>query len=489
MAGLYRRWWLWRTMSRIKASGAFDRGWYLGRYPDVAAAGIDPLRHYVLSGYREGRLANPIFDSGWYLAHYFPDEADPPNPLVDYLLHVRRDTRRPNRWFDPAWYRREAGVPSWRDPMLHYLEAGIGARDPGPDFDLQALMGRCTALGRHTTPLGFFLNDYRVAGCLGDCTSYYVAGWASRQAGPEVDLTVLVNGREQGRVTPWIDRPDVRAALGLNAFGFYFVFPMRLRHEDVVELRDEFGQTLIGCATTYKVPPLGASADFYANRASIAATFLTGRGVEVGAFTQPNDLPPDRAIAFYDRYPTALLRQFYEDSEGRPLMEPDYVGDAQTLEGLPEGSFQFFIANHVLEHLEDPIAFLKRMVTKLTTGGRAMIAVPDMRFCADCARALTPFSHLLEDHERGPQHSRFGHFLESAHVDGFEGQAALDHARAIEVGTTLVHYHVWDAESFVAFIRTAIDHFSLPLMLLYSSATIHEVIVVLEKTTNAVEDR
>lgn len=39
----------------IMASGLFDREAYLQAYPDVAAAGVDPLRHYLRYGHHEGR--------------------------------------------------------------------------------------------------------------------------------------------------------------------------------------------------------------------------------------------------------------------------------------------------------------------------------------------------------------------------------------------------------------------------------------------------
>ena len=42
---------------------AFDAAWYLEQYPDVAAAGIDPLRHYLDYGRHEGRFgAQPRID-------------------------------------------------------------------------------------------------------------------------------------------------------------------------------------------------------------------------------------------------------------------------------------------------------------------------------------------------------------------------------------------------------------------------------------------
>ena len=37
----------------------FDRDWYLSEYPDIAAAGVDPLYHYVKYGKDEGRFSDP----------------------------------------------------------------------------------------------------------------------------------------------------------------------------------------------------------------------------------------------------------------------------------------------------------------------------------------------------------------------------------------------------------------------------------------------
>jgi hypothetical protein len=38
----------------------FDRAFYLAENPDVAAAGVDPLRHYLTFGIQEGRQAFPV---------------------------------------------------------------------------------------------------------------------------------------------------------------------------------------------------------------------------------------------------------------------------------------------------------------------------------------------------------------------------------------------------------------------------------------------
>ena len=49
-----------RRMDLVNRSGLFDKDWYLAHNEDVANAGVDPLRHYVEYGAREGREPNGI---------------------------------------------------------------------------------------------------------------------------------------------------------------------------------------------------------------------------------------------------------------------------------------------------------------------------------------------------------------------------------------------------------------------------------------------
>jgi lipopolysaccharide biosynthesis protein len=69
----------------ISQSDLFDAGWYISKYNDVKAAGIDPAIHYLRVGAKEGRDPHPLFDTDWYLKHN-PDVAESGlNPLVHYL--------------------------------------------------------------------------------------------------------------------------------------------------------------------------------------------------------------------------------------------------------------------------------------------------------------------------------------------------------------------------------------------------------------------
>ena len=59
-----------------------DRNWYLQTYRDVAAAGADPVTHYLQQGWREGRDPRPDFSTSRYLELNKHIEG---NPFLHYL--------------------------------------------------------------------------------------------------------------------------------------------------------------------------------------------------------------------------------------------------------------------------------------------------------------------------------------------------------------------------------------------------------------------
>ena len=73
----------------------FDTDWYTTTYPDVAAAGLDPIRHFFDNGAREGRNPNPCFDTTWYLSMNTDVATSRMNPFLHYLLYGAREGRKP----------------------------------------------------------------------------------------------------------------------------------------------------------------------------------------------------------------------------------------------------------------------------------------------------------------------------------------------------------------------------------------------------------
>jgi GT2 family glycosyltransferase/SAM-dependent methyltransferase len=112
---------------RVDPHPLFASTYYLERYPDIAAAGMSPLAHYLEHGWREGRDPHPYFANDWYLQQN-PDVLSAGiNPLMHYLEHGWKEGRRPNPVFDPRAYLAQnpdveaAGL----EPLSHFVAFGL----------------------------------------------------------------------------------------------------------------------------------------------------------------------------------------------------------------------------------------------------------------------------------------------------------------------------------------------------------------------------
>lgn len=104
----------------IRRSDLFSAAWYLACYPDVAASGMDPARHFLLHGAAEGRDPGPFFSTEAYLRAVAKILPPGQNPLLHYLqsrdgiassLVARRNVQR--KWRDGTPYRNFAQYLRW----------------------------------------------------------------------------------------------------------------------------------------------------------------------------------------------------------------------------------------------------------------------------------------------------------------------------------------------------------------------------------------
>jgi hypothetical protein len=77
----------------LRHSHLFDREWYLMRYPDVRSRDMDPIKHYLEYGAREGRDPGPAFSTNGYISRNPDVTVADINPLVHYLKYGRREGR------------------------------------------------------------------------------------------------------------------------------------------------------------------------------------------------------------------------------------------------------------------------------------------------------------------------------------------------------------------------------------------------------------
>ena len=109
-----------RTVER-KLRKLFDAEFYLRTNPDVAAARMDPLKHYVKYGAAERRQPHPLFDPAHYLASC-PAASAADNNTENPLLHFLEQSgswANPHPLFDCRAYLR--AHPDAGNPLVHYL--------------------------------------------------------------------------------------------------------------------------------------------------------------------------------------------------------------------------------------------------------------------------------------------------------------------------------------------------------------------------------
>ena len=85
-----------RRAGAVRGLALFDPRFYLDEYPDIAASGMDPLEHYLVQGFREGRRPFAAFDPLFYRDRYLRDWPDA-NPLLHYLGPGRMNEARISR--------------------------------------------------------------------------------------------------------------------------------------------------------------------------------------------------------------------------------------------------------------------------------------------------------------------------------------------------------------------------------------------------------
>jgi hypothetical protein len=126
----------------IAESGVFDEAYYLFTYEDVRLAGIDPLDHFL--GQREGRKPCLYFDTGWYYAQH---GVDPAINAVTHYLQIGEDLGfAPGPYFDPGWYRQRYALAEGVSPLRHYLQHRRTQRyAPNPKFNVEAYVRKAGA--------------------------------------------------------------------------------------------------------------------------------------------------------------------------------------------------------------------------------------------------------------------------------------------------------------------------------------------------------
>ena len=138
---------------------------------------------------------------------------------------------------------------------------------------------------------------------------------------------------------------------------------------------------------------------------SIIEPFLTDKhGLEIGG---PSPcFRGNRLVPVYDRCrqidncdfsPKTLWTNAAEKQGFRTVFGKRYITEACDLRAVPDASYDFVVASHVLEHIANPLRALQEWKRVLRPGGALIILVPNKQNTFDHRRPFTSFEHIEAD--------------------------------------------------------------------------------------------
>ena len=219
-------------------------------------------------------------------------------------------------------------------------------------------------------------------------------------------------------------------------------------------------------------------------RPALACQYLRGAGLEIGALWNPLRVPRSVTVTYVDHLDVPALREQYPELRHKSLVPVDVIDDGEKLTTFAATSQDFIIANHFLEHTQDPIGALHRHLEILKPGGILFLGVPEKRWTFDRDRPVTSLEHLYRDHEEGPTWSYLEHIYEvgrlSLRLEGDELETYVARVQALDYN---IHFHVWTRDSLQEMLIDLRRRLDLPfeIVALCANQPQQENIAVLQK--------
>jgi len=135
---------------------AFDGNHYLAAQPDVAAAGKNPLVHFVEYGWSERRNPHGLIDLS-YMDRTAPDLVGGDLPLAAYLRSSQAEPNRPHVLFDGAYYASQVEDGLDGPALKHFLTKGSRTLRPHVLFDPVYYLDQAPWLAKTASPLHHYM--------------------------------------------------------------------------------------------------------------------------------------------------------------------------------------------------------------------------------------------------------------------------------------------------------------------------------------------
>jgi SAM-dependent methyltransferase len=201
---------------------------------------------------------------------------------------------------------------------------------------------------------------------------------------------------------------------------------------------------------------------------------LSGNGLEIGALHEPASIPEGAGVRYFDALNEVDAAALFREIPAERFVKVDFVGDLDNdgLRQFPDGAFDFVVINHVLEHVANPVKAVREVFRICRKGGIVIIAIPDKEYTFDRGREMTSWEHLWSDYVKDTRESDDSHyesFLRSAapHVFNEPPENLKIHIQLSR--NRREHAHVWNSQSFEAFLLMCFERLSIAARQRYKS--------------------
>lgn len=232
-------------------------------------------------------------------------------------------------------------------------------------------------------------------GMIDTSTSSFISGWCCKPDRSPAHINIHINGKLLYRVEPNIRREDLLSHGVDPNSGFALVLPEPLMKTDNVRITADDGYELVNSSKNFHRERLQRLLD----EIDITST----RGLEIGPLDRPILSKKQGDVRYVDHASVADLREKYAGTPA-PLLYPDRIAHVDYV--WPQGSlsdaigsnpgFDYCIAAHVMEHVANPIGWLKYISEVLKPGGIIGLVLPERSRSFDYRRSFTRPSDLIE---------------------------------------------------------------------------------------------
>lgn len=173
-------------------------------------------------------------------------------------------------------------------------------------------------------------------------------------------------------------------------------------------------------------------------------------------------------------------REFHFNVHSSPGKQ--FILDATDLSAIGDGTYDFLVSSHVLEHLANPLRGLFEWIRVVKDGGVLVIVLPHKDGTFDHLRRVTTIGHIIEDYlnnvdEHDATHlEEIRRFHDLSQDDGVSGREEFENRIINNANDRSMHHHVFSTRS----MAQLLDYAGLKILSLEAVRPCHAVAIAMK---------